>query len=704
MMPWKNPSKPIAWTSVFLLFMCLGLNGVSAQSVDPRTPEEWQEQQKEHARNWSRWPKTRVAQLRKEKEHLLTELSLLPQLHPIAAQNRFGYHSSFGKNDSGLIIEDHRIDLTFNSPFIIRSIAMAPAIATSESGREAYAFPKRFKLEALNDAGESTMIVNWLDENFPDPGQLPVVFSDFEVDTKHIRLTVPLDSSAPKESYFALGEIYLWGGQKGSSLVDNFALWDTTKVVASDDFSLPPKWELEYIRDGVSGLGFPLHNKQGERPDFAIVPNKGPEPAQSIELLIDLGKPIQIGRFDVWPALSPDGLALSGVGFPSEIAVDVSNDPEFKTYRAIDSTTEPNRGETGALFSVCVRPPDARYLRIALDGLQTMNGKRILNLGEIAIYDSEGNLAPVRLLSQTGIPAEYSELLPRLFDGFCWGRQILPDLEWLKGLAMRRPLEQRLATVESELTSAEAVWQYLQVRLIIGAVVVVMLFLVSVVLFQRLQKKWVLMKQGDRINRDLHDEIGSSLGSITLLADELAELNQSESMNTDLDDLSLMAREANASLREIVKIRDQDAMPLETLLQILLERAERVLRGMSVEGSLPTDCPDSKVSLHVKRHITMFFKEAIHNCARHSKASRVTIFTTTNASELSIEITDNGSGFDTKKAQIGWGLSNMRQRAEEISGRLNIASQPNQGTTITLTVPLKELKNEPKLAYETSNK
>lgn len=684
--------------------VCLLVLEVWGQSVDSRTPEDWVNREREHANDHAGWPWTRVDQLQGDKDELVAELAKLPQRHPVAPRNRFGYHSSYERNESSPSSEDTLIEFSLNRSFLIRSIALAPAVVPSETGQYSYAFPRRFKIESLSDSGESNTLADWLLEDFPDPGQLPVVFSDLNVEATRVRLTVPRDFSMPEESYFALGEVYIWGGAKESLLVDNIALWASTKVTATNQFSLPPKWDLDYLRDGVSGLGFPLHTEKGELPDLMIRSEEGQELAEDVRLIIDLGEETEIGRFDVWPALSPDGLALSGLGFPSEIVVDVSNDPSFSTYRAIESDTAPNRGQTGALFSVCVRPPSVRYLRVGLEGLPTLNGKRILGLGEIAIYDSQGNLTTGRIVSQEGIPTVYSEQLSRLLDGYCWGRQILPDLEWIKGLALRRPLEQHLASIETELASAQAVWQYLQVRLIVGGSIMVTLFLVGVVLFQRVQKKWILMKQGDRINRDLHDEIGSNLGSIALLAEDLLETNQDEAMGTDLDDLSLMAREASASLREIVRVSDQGVMPLPVLLNALHERAKRVLRGVSVQGEISPDCPSVAVSLHVKRHLTMLFKEAIHNCARHSAASVVSIDATVDAGALVFEIRDNGCGFEAKSPGSGWGLSNMKQRAEEIGGELVVASKLGEGVSITLSVPLNRLEKEPKHAYETSNK
>lgn len=689
----------IAWV---LGWLCLQ-GSAFCESIDPRNPDELRELERTYSDKWSTWPGSRVRQLELEQENLLEALAQLPQRHPMLSQNRLGYHSRFKSDGSLPENTDHLIDFHLGHAFSINAIGIVPAVNPTEPGSAAYAFPSRFSIEVLEPSGAISTVVDWSDEDFPEPGQLPVMFSDFDFKTDHIRFRIPRSPESSSRSFFALGEVFIWGGGMRGQL-DNVTLWEKTKVTTTNSFSLPPMWDLNYLHDGVSGLGFPLHRKQEGRTDLMIFPENETELAEKVRLVVDLGSPTHISRFDLWPAQSEEGLAFSGVGFPGSVSVEVSTESGFANFRAIEPQEyDIERNESGALYSVCVKSPGVRFVRLTLDNLQRLNGKRILGLGEIALYDIAGNLVSGKIVGSEGIPSQYDKQLPLLVDGFCWGRQILPDLEWMKGLAQRRPLEQQLATVEEALISARAVWQYLQIRLIIGIAIVVTLVLVAVVVFQRLQRKWVLMRQGDRITRDLHDEVGSSLGSIALLADELAENGRSHPQEGDLGDLSLMAREANASLRDIVRAKDQEAVILPELIDSLQERAERVLRGVSVQGRIAPNLPPIPVSLSVKRHLVMFFKEAIHNCARHAKAERATLDVDVDGDHLRLAFSDDGCGFGPSLNSNGWGLGNLRQRADEIRGSVSIESHPGKGTTVTLLVPLSMLSKEPEFTYQSSN-
>ena len=148
---------------------------------------------------------------------------------------------------------------------------------------------------------------------------------------------------------------------------------------------------------------------------------------------------------------------------------------------------------------------------------------------------------------------------------------------------------------------------------------------------------------------------------------------------------------------------DQSEVYLPALVARLVQRAERVLQGVDVLIAVARDLPEHPVSLASKRHLTMFFKEAIHNCARHSGADRVEIQVDIRENFLEIEIKDNGCGFDQEGPTSGWGLSNMLKRAEELSGLASIESEVGNGTSVRLRIPVEVLEKDPKSPYWTSN-
>jgi signal transduction histidine kinase len=82
-------------------------------------------------------------------------------------------------------------------------------------------------------------------------------------------------------------------------------------------------------------------------------------------------------------------------------------------------------------------------------------------------------------------------------------------------------------------------------------------------------------------------------------------------------------------------------------------------------------------------------QEALRNAHRHARAASVEMLVERNDGEVHVRIADDGAGFDVAQ---GWaagtrGLSAMRERAERVGGRLEIASAAGHGTTVDLWVP-----------------
>jgi signal transduction histidine kinase len=275
--------------------------------------------------------------------------------------------------------------------------------------------------------------------------------------------------------------------------------------------------------------------------------------------------------------------------------------------------------------------------------------------------------------------------------------------EWLQSLAMGKPHEARLAALQGERLLLTERGKQLRERATIGFGLLVFLgggIFAAWMLRSRKQAEIRLRRQ---VHSDLHDEVGSNLGSISLMAGQLEGSARSDQMKEGLFDLSLMTREACASLREVVWIVDQGTIRLPILIQKMAERAERVLTGVDLTIKIPENCPAELVSLAFKRHLVMFFKEVVHNCARHSGATAVRVAISVTGRQFQLVFSDNGCGFDPECSSDGWGLGSIRQRAQEICGEMELRSSPGAGTTITLKIPLAALSKEPNKAYKTSN-
>ena len=709
----------LVWKTVGLFVVCsVGVGLAVAEPVDPRFPEIWHAMQAVSHEEWTRWPRGRVRQLEEDRDRLLKKIAVLPQHKPKVMATHLGYHSLFDEPESEATLPSHQLVAKFVFWPKLDSIALAPAFNQLDPEAGVYAFPKRFKIEVMKagnsvfdketgmwvqgkETGDWIDVVNWMEEDFPNPGPYPVFFSGINREVTEVRMTVPRESGA---TYYALGEIYLFFQNDGRT-ADNMAVWGSSglEIKVSDSFSMAPLWDTRYLYDNIVGLGVPLSEETVDSEDLLVTYEKDTPCPDQVQLMLDLEQVERIGRIELWPAAAPYQLAVPSFGFPGNIMVELSNVPDFKQAEVIEIENSDKQMQLDNLITVICKGYEAQYIRITLDDLREHKGKRILGLGEISVSEF-GIVSSVDCkVSAKGIPDEFLDQLPGLVDGYSRHRRILPESEWIKGLARRRPLDRRLAVVERELAVARETWRVLQLRIsVFGGGILGLVLIVGRVFLIR-QRRRVLNNLKLRIARDLHDEVGSNLGSISLVAERLENDIQTVEMKEDLSDLSLLAREASASLRDVVWVIDQSTIRLPDLIQKLVERADRVLYGMELSVETPPDCPDRVVPLPFKRHLIMFFKEVIHNCARHSNATQVGISISVNDERLELSVQDNGCGFDPTEKRDGWGVDSMQKRTHELGGEMALKSQPGEGTTVVLTVPLSALLRKTDHLYKTSN-
>ena len=94
------------------------------------------------------------------------------------------------------------------------------------------------------------------------------------------------------------------------------------------------------------------------------------------------------------------------------------------------------------------------------------------------------------------------------------------------------------------------------------------------------------------------------------------------------------------------------------------------------------------LSLEIEQTLYRIAQEALANVARHSAANHVDLLLSDQDSVVTMEIADDGCGFDLRAEHAGMGLVSMRERAEALNGDVVIESEPGRGTHISVTLPV----------------
>ncbi len=294
------------------------------------------------------------------------------------------------------------------------------------------------------------------------------------------------------------------------------------------------------------------------------------------------------------------------------------------------------------------------------------------------------------------------------------------------------------------------------------AVIGIML-LVLVIAFLLYNRQQVLQKQRRekaiaeaeynermRIAKDVHDDLGSGLSKISLMADmaqrrisgneqlgsdmgDIARLSKklSEAVSTgnelpaninglsaglseitqlaetarkktgeniylgnEIRHISAMSRELIDNMRDLIWVLNPENTTLEQLVARLREYCCDYLDGMQIDVALdfPHDVPALKMSREGQRNIFLTVKESVNNSIKHSGTTRMDIGLKITGNNLLISVTDNGRGFNVSNTRgNGNGLRNMKQRIETTGGSYTITSAIGTGTTTAISVPLSRL-------------
>jgi signal transduction histidine kinase/ligand-binding sensor domain-containing protein len=192
-----------------------------------------------------------------------------------------------------------------------------------------------------------------------------------------------------------------------------------------------------------------------------------------------------------------------------------------------------------------------------------------------------------------------------------------------------------------------------------------------------------------RIATDLHDELGANLSRISILS-EVARRASGGEVTAKVDEIGKSARELVDVASDIVWSTDPRRDDLRSIVVRLRAFAGDVLeaRGIAWRLDAPADPERIKLSPDRRRHFYLVVKEAIHNAARHSEAHEVAIAIAHVDGALEASVRDDGRGW-TPGERAGNGIGNMRLRAEQAGGSLDIRTAPSAGTEVRLRIPLR---------------
>jgi signal transduction histidine kinase/ligand-binding sensor domain-containing protein len=203
----------------------------------------------------------------------------------------------------------------------------------------------------------------------------------------------------------------------------------------------------------------------------------------------------------------------------------------------------------------------------------------------------------------------------------------------------------------------------------------------------RLQQALKIERIRVRISSDLHDDVGTLLSGLAMQS-EILELTAPEKTKPKLQRISELSRSAMSRMRDTVWAIDARKDKLENLIDRMREHAEETLIPKDILLALEVDqlALSKNVPSQIRQALYLIYKEAITNCAKHSKGDKVSVrLQKFGPKGLEMSIHDNGEVQQKAYKTTGLGLSNMRMRAEQVGGTFQVDT--SRGFLITVQIP-----------------
>lgn len=185
-----------------------------------------------------------------------------------------------------------------------------------------------------------------------------------------------------------------------------------------------------------------------------------------------------------------------------------------------------------------------------------------------------------------------------------------------------------------------------------------------------------------RISRDLHDHIGAELTLIKSKVDVMAYSTEEASRKQELEKLSNYSKKAIDELRKTIWATQSEEVALDDFAFELRLFLQRYFDKNEVHVLNGNEKLNSNVALGAYR----ICQEAIQNAYKYAEGDEVKVNLSIQNSTMKCLIQDNGKGFDTTNDSFGYGLNNMKSRANELGGEFTLESTAN-GTRIDFTLP-----------------
>ena len=206
-----------------------------------------------------------------------------------------------------------------------------------------------------------------------------------------------------------------------------------------------------------------------------------------------------------------------------------------------------------------------------------------------------------------------------------------------------------------------------------------------------IERRHLLEKERARIARDIHDELGASLAAIALMSRRTRkELPANSEAASQLEEISRRATQTARQLAEIVWAVNPARDSLENLVDFACQFAQEhmELSDIRFRTEIPDELPELSLPSSTRHEAFLAIKELVHNAVRHGRPTLVVLRIQFSPGWITLEIEDDGRGFEITGDKLFGGLANVAERMRRVGGEFFPHSSPGTGSRMQIRVPL----------------
>lgn len=247
--------------------------------------------------------------------------------------------------------------------------------------------------------------------------------------------------------------------------------------------------------------------------------------------------------------------------------------------------------------------------------------------------------------------------------------------------------EKEIKLLEKDAIIAEAKAKRRQLLTISFGILAIILGAIGIILYNqlKLRQKLKMERFRNKIAADLHDDVGSTLSSISMYSEVILQKTKDSvpEIQPMLKNMSSNSREIVEAMGDIVWTINPKNNTLNSLIARVRSKTADLCDAKGVKFSFSKgNNNEINIDMESAQNIYLVLKESINNALKYSECTTLVLTTALDGKNFVFEVKDNGKGFDVSSATSGNGMRTMRERMKEIGGQLTVVSS-NEGTIVS---------------------